>query len=323
MVPSSNLNLLRVLERWSDMSTKHNVLVLGGTGHYGRHIVENLLERNAAVRVLTRNTASARRQLGDLVEIIEGDVRDPDIHLKVLKRTTAIVVAVAAMTPKLARQRRQIERDAVLHLLVQAQANHVERVVYLSGYDVQKKYVDQIGIGEFANTMLDVQQALRESTLNWTVLGCAPSMQIFFKMIRGTKMIVPGGGPPALPTIAAQDVGAIAAQCVLRSDLSQRHIRLPGPEALSFAQAAQRISEVWRQNITYKAMPLFPLRTAAFLTKPFHPYLSMIYAAVKLMNSFPADIAAQVPQDHALLHELFDYAATRLEDEAKTLQLNL
>ena len=50
------------------------VLVVGGAGHYGRHIVRSLAQRGAAVRVLSRDAASARSLLGKVPEIIEGDI---------------------------------------------------------------------------------------------------------------------------------------------------------------------------------------------------------------------------------------------------------
>ncbi len=55
-------------------SNKAPTLVLGGTGHYGRHIVRSLLEKGQPVRVLTRNAANAREVLGDRAEIVEGDI---------------------------------------------------------------------------------------------------------------------------------------------------------------------------------------------------------------------------------------------------------
>jgi uncharacterized protein YbjT (DUF2867 family) len=47
------------------------ILVLGGTGHYGRHVVQSLLERGAPVRVLSRNAGNARKILGEAPEVTE------------------------------------------------------------------------------------------------------------------------------------------------------------------------------------------------------------------------------------------------------------
>ena len=50
------------------------ILILGGTGHYGRNIVSNLLEKGQPVKVLSRDAASAQKILGDKVNIVEGDI---------------------------------------------------------------------------------------------------------------------------------------------------------------------------------------------------------------------------------------------------------
>ena len=50
------------------------VLVVGGAGHYGRHIVHSLVQRGTAMRVLSQNVASARSLLGEAPEIVEGDI---------------------------------------------------------------------------------------------------------------------------------------------------------------------------------------------------------------------------------------------------------
>jgi uncharacterized protein YbjT (DUF2867 family) len=277
----------------SKAMTNQPILVLGGTGHYGRRIVENLVARGEPVRVLSRNARAARRVLG---------------------RETA----VSAMSPKTAKMRMRIERDAVLQVMDRASQVGCSRVVYLSGYDVREEFVSAMGVPlEFARPMLDVQAALSASSLNWTVLGCAASMELFFALIRGSTMIVPGGGPPALPTISAHDVGKIAAQAVMRRDLSGYHLRLAGPKAFSFPEAARRISQVWGKPIRFRAIPLLPLRIVSALTRPFSPYLHLLFCAVNLMNHFPQELAAQVPRDHRLLRELFDYVPTTLETEAE------
>jgi dihydroflavonol-4-reductase len=56
------------------MSTQ--VLVTGGTGFIGRHLVEALLEDGHPVRMLARNPAKARRLFADRVQIVEGHLLD-------------------------------------------------------------------------------------------------------------------------------------------------------------------------------------------------------------------------------------------------------
>lgn len=58
---------------------RETALVTGGAGFIGSHLVEALLKRNWRVRVLDDFSSGSRDNLAGLgVEIVEGDVRDPD-----------------------------------------------------------------------------------------------------------------------------------------------------------------------------------------------------------------------------------------------------
>src|SRR5512141_1122817 len=70
-----------------------SVLVTGGAGFIGSHLVDALLERGARVRVLD-NLATGRREnlagVRDRIDFVEGDIRD----LEVCRQATAGVTFV-------------------------------------------------------------------------------------------------------------------------------------------------------------------------------------------------------------------------------------
>lgn len=233
-----------------------------------------------------------------------------------------MVIAVSAFNPQQIRQVEAVERDAVLAVVVEAERMGVARAVYLSVYDIRQDVVEDLDL-ESGLIKAAIEAALAGSGLNWTVLGCAPSMQLFFAMIRGEIMVVPGGGPPALPTISPVDVGEIAAQAVLRDDLSGRRFRLVGPEAISFPEAARRIAAVTGKPLQFRKIPLILPKIASVLLTPLAPfsdrisYVSQMLGFIKLLNAFPAEIAAEAAQAHQRLRETFDYTPTTLEMEAE------
>ena len=295
---------------------KDYILVLGGTGHYGRHIVHNLVEQGEFVKVLSRNQQKARKILGEKPEIIEGDITCRKSIVESLRKTNAIIISISAMNRKTIRKINLIERDSVLMVLEEAEKAGISRIVYISVYDLRKKIIDQFDLQQ-GKIKLEIEERLRESDFDWIVFGAPPSSEIFFSMIRGSTMTVPGGGPPALPTISPIDLGKIVAQAVVRSDLVKRRFRLTGPEAISFSEAAERISKITGKRIKYRKIPLLPLRIASILTWPFNPYLWHLTKFVKLLNKFPQDIVAEVPNSHKSLLETFDYTPTSIEISAK------
>jgi uncharacterized protein YbjT (DUF2867 family) len=298
-----------------------HVLVVGGSGHYGRSIVRSLVEKGAPVRVMSRGAASARPLVGEAPEILAGDIASAAARRSALQGMDALVIAVSAMTPELIRRTREIEGDAVLALLADAEALRVQRVVYLSVYEVRQEVSQKLDIAS-GREKHRVEQALARSALNWTVLGCAPSMQIFFSMIRGDTMVVPGGGPPALPTVSPTDVGEIAAQAALRHDLSGRRFQMVGPDTPSFPEAARRISAVFGRPIRFRKIPLALPTLAWRLTGPLAPlsgrlfYIHQMLGFIRLLNRFPPDIAAAAPAAHRILVDAFNYQPTTLETEA-------
>jgi len=128
-------------------------------------------------------------------------------------------------------------------------------------------------------------------------------------------MTVPGGGLNAIPCISAEDVGEITAQVALRDDLNGYRLKLTGPEAFTFPEAAKRISSISGKNIKHAAIPLIVVNIISFLLIPFTPFLRFLYKSLKMLNNFPPDLAESVPDEHEKLRKLFDYVPVSLESE--------
>ena len=98
---------------------------------------------------------------------------------------------------------------------------------------------------------------------------------------------------------------------------------MTGPDAISFPDAAKRISAVFGKTIKFRKIPLLLPKIARVITRPFAPVNDMILfinqalGFIQLLNQFPQNIVAEVPQAHRLLLDTFDYAPTTLEMEAR------
>lgn len=298
-----------------NVNENKKILVIGGTGHYGRWIVRSLIERGENVRVLSRNSINARKTLGNNLEIIEGDITSRDAIIESLKDVKSIVVSISAFSRKTIRKVKLIEQESILIVFEEAKRSNISRIVYVSVYDLDPTLIQKFNILE-GKIKLEIEDFLMKSEFNWTVIGVAPSMDLFFRLIRGNTMIVPGGGPPALPCISPIDLGKIVAETVIRTDLSSRRFRATGPEAFSFPQAAERISNITGLNIRYRKIPLFPMTIISIISRPFTPYIWHIRKFLGLLNNFPQDIANEVPKDHSILLNTFKYKPTTLEMHA-------
>ncbi len=299
------------------MNPSESIVVFGGTGLYGRKVVEKLLQKGARVRVVSRDRAKALKILGDQVEITEGDVTNRGVIIQSLKEAGAVVICLSAMHPGLIRRMKEIERDAVLMIMGEAEKAKVTRLLYMSGYEMREEVLEKLGIPEFGEIKIEIEARIRASAFNWTILGDAPSHELFFAFLRGDKLAVPGGGLKRMPTISPEDVGEITAQAALRSDLGGQRLRLTGPEACSMPDMARKVTAITGKPVKHITIPLAVIRVVSYLVKPWFPFVRYLYKSLLMFNNFPEDLADQVPDDHRKLRVLFKYEPVTLEMEIR------
>ena len=114
-------------------------LVTGGAGFIGSHVIESLIEKGEKVRVLDNFSTGKRENLSrlrDSVEVIEGDVRDPDSCRQAMKNAKyAIHLAALHEVPRSVEQPLEthgINVTGILNALIAARDAKVKRFVYAS-----------------------------------------------------------------------------------------------------------------------------------------------------------------------------------------------
>ena len=131
------------------MSDKNNgrlILVTGGGGFIGSHIVAGLLERGDAVRVLDNFSTGKRENLQKLgtgpwvvhrdFELVEGDIRDPAAVDRACTGVDGILhQAALGSVPRSVEDpatTQFVNADGTLNVFLAARKNQVPRVVYAS-----------------------------------------------------------------------------------------------------------------------------------------------------------------------------------------------
>ena len=292
------------------------VLVFGGTGNYGKYIVRSLIAKEEPVRVFTRNSERAKQKLGPEPEYFEGDVLNKEAIIASLSNVKSIIISLSAMHPKLIRKQKEIEHDAVMTILDEAEKKAIKRIVFISIYDMNVELIKKLKL-DVGFMKMSIEERLANSNFNWTVLGCPPSFEMFAAFTRKKSLIVPGGGSPLMPAIAPQDVGEIAAQASIRDDLNGKRFHMTYSEPFAFPDVAKKFSEILGRTIKYRKIPLIGLRIASIVTYPFNPYLRHLVKYVGLLNNFPIDLANQSSDDHQILIDAFDYQPMSLEEYAR------
>ncbi|MCX6815413.1 MAG: SDR family NAD(P)-dependent oxidoreductase [Candidatus Aenigmarchaeota archaeon] len=114
-------------------------LVTGGAGFIGSNLVEELIKKGHKVVVLDNFFLGIEKNLErirDKIELVDGDIRDLDLLLKITKGVDVIFNQAAASSSPMFRENLKealsVNIDGFIHILNAARINNVKRVVYAS-----------------------------------------------------------------------------------------------------------------------------------------------------------------------------------------------
>jgi len=225
------------------------ILVTGATGLNGRELVHRLSARGVPVRALVRNAAKADGlrpsdppgQAGEgRVEIVEGDMARPETLIPALRGVERAML-ISSSDPMML--------DVQSNFIAAARKAGVKHVVKLSGImpDLDSPF-------RFARMHGEIERRLEASGMAFTHLRAGEFMPSYFRQVpsiiaRGALFL-----PMENAKIASIDIGDItdvAAVALTNSGHEGKTYPLTGPEALTMAEVAEKLSAVTGKHIRY------------------------------------------------------------------------
>lgn len=221
------------------MSRRH-VLILGGTGFVGRHLVERLLRERYRVTVLSRGVdPSKKKKLSRDASIIEGDVANPDFLRAVLDDVDAVVNLVGILNEQ-GDSGRGFEHVYVelLEALLEAMRDMgVRRLLQMSALNAgtgQSHYLESRGRAE---------QKVRASKLDWTLFRpsviAGPGDGLFCRfdaLLRYAPALPIGRANARFQPVWVGDVVQAFVAALADPAHVQRSYNLVGPEVMTLGE---------------------------------------------------------------------------------------
>lgn len=219
------------------------ILVIGATGRVGRHVVEQLVARDAAVRVLTRDPAKAAFPTG--VDVAKGDLLDIDSLRAAFVGVRTLFLLNAVTGDEFT--------QAIVTLNVAREAG-VDRVVYLSVFDADRAVnVPHFAVKSGAERMLEAMN-FGATILRPTYFIDNEAMVKDVILQHGVYPMPIGGKGVAM--VDARDIAEVAAIELIRRDrapdkLPIETINVVGPETLTGEDVAAIWSDVLGHPVAY------------------------------------------------------------------------
>lgn len=188
------------------------ILVTGGTGTLGRHVVPRLREAGRDVRVLSRKGDES----ADGVEYVSGDLlKDEGIGPAVAGIETILHLAGG---PK-------GDDEATRNLVRAASRAGARHLVYISVIGS-----DRVPLGYF-KSKLAAERAVADSGIPWTTLRAAQFHDLILKVVQGISKlpVIPVPGGLRFQPVDSNDVAARLVELTLGEPVA-RVPDLPGPK---------------------------------------------------------------------------------------------
>jgi uncharacterized protein YbjT (DUF2867 family) len=211
------------------------ILVTGATGHTGSLVVDRLRERGLHVRALVRDRSRAAWLDKRGVEVVVGDLDDPDSLAGAVAGVDKIYL-VTWNGPTAARQRKAVvdvaRRDGRPHVVMGGALGPKSRII------------DQLD---------EANRYLRESGLPWTIL----QPTFFMQNLMGAKAAIAQGylywdlAEGRVPAIDIRDIADSAAAVLTGEGHVGKVYDLTGPEAISFGNMARIFSKELGHDVRY------------------------------------------------------------------------
>lgn len=266
------------------------VLVTGGDGFLGRHVVERLLGRVGQVRILSRGEATPDEReparYGDgAVERMRADVRDPDRVDEAVRGVDGLVHLVSNFrSPGSDDAARSINVEGTQNVLRAAVAHDVRRVVHCSTIGVHGDVLEIPATEDTPFNPGDEYQRTKAEAERWarsfaaaeglplvvlrptSLLGPGDRRMLkLFRMIDRGWFVRAGSGEVNFQFGYVKDV-ARAFEMALASEEAEGEVFIVGgDEYLSLNRLAQMIAEELGVELRVLPIPLRPLLAAAGL----------------------------------------------------------
>jgi NADH dehydrogenase len=247
------------------------VLVTGGTGFIGPHIVHTLRARETPVRALVRNPARATRLAAWGAELVGGDVTDPASLLAACEGMDAVVHLVAIIKGR-PQDFERVMAEGTRNVVAAAQSAGVRRFVLASALGLDERSKDAV---PYFAAKWEMERAVRESGLEHVIFrpsfvfgrdgGVLPTFIRLARLAPVTPVI--GSGRQRLQPIWVEDLAEYYSRALDDEAATNRTFELGGPDAVSWNEFWERLKRVLGVRRPSVHVPVGLMRTQATVTE--------------------------------------------------------
>jgi len=227
--------------------TVSRIVVLGGSGFVGRHIVAHLAERGQRVIVPTRSRERAKHLLLlPTVEVIEAAVHDPVTLERLAVGSSAVVNLIGIINETRRGDFDRIHVDLARKVVAACRAVGVRRLVHMSALNA-----DPAGPSRYLATKAQAEAIVADSDLDWTIFrpsiifGREDSFLNLFARLEALLPVIALACPEArFQPVSVSDVAQAFDRALSDERTWRQRYSLCGPRVYTLRELVSYVGEV-------------------------------------------------------------------------------
>ncbi len=242
------------------------ILVTGGTGFVGTHLVRRLRSDDIPVRAVVRDPDKAQplRELG--VDVVKGDITDKSSLEKAAAGVERVVHLVGIIQEETKTTFSGVHVEGTRNLLEASRKAGIRHFFYQSALGTRPG-----ARSSYHRTKWEAEELVRASGIAYTILRPSliygPGDRFTVRLSEMIKMspVLPviGTGTSRVQPISVDDVVACIHKIVTGDSFLNEIYEVGGPEQLTYEEVTAAIAEAMGIRRPLMHMPLFLVKTAA------------------------------------------------------------
>ena len=234
-----------------------SILVVGGSGFVGRHVVNRLVDDGHKGVVPTRRQLNANEiKLLPTVNIVECDVNRPAELQRLVERATAVINLVGILNESGPNTFVRVHVELPRSIVAACSAARVRRLIHVSALNA-----DPAGPSQYLRSKGEGEAVVASAGLDWTIFQ--PSvifgredrfLNLFAKLMRIAPVLPLAGAEARFQPVYVRDVAECIARALPLDATFRQRYRVCGPEIYTLRDLVRYVG-----RLTGASRPIFGL----------------------------------------------------------------
>jgi uncharacterized protein YbjT (DUF2867 family) len=250
------------------------ILVTGGTGFVGSHLIKRMRQEGIPVRAIVRDPDKARPLNNLGVDVVKGDVSDTDSLEKATIGVERIIHLVGIIQEAAGATFQRVHVDGTRNLLEAARKSGVRHFFYQSALGTRPN-----AKSEYHKSKWAAEELVRASGISFTILRPSliygPGDQFTIRlseMIRLSPVLpIIGSGRSKVQPIFIDDVATCIVTAVTSDCCLNEIYEIGGPDQLTYEEVTVAIADAMGVKRPTLHLPLFFMKSMATVLKAVLP----------------------------------------------------